>query len=143
MDWDLVLNNLMNTGIGAAIFVLAYVGNMLVGYYYNVQLLKEHFEISKILNSLIKILCVGLGCVCASLVITILPQFANLVGWTIPEEYANVIQGLAIIGIFLYSTCKYLFELIGKIRDVLNYKTDDAKRVEIQKAQRIIDGYNE
>lgn len=142
MDWDLVLTNLINTGIGAAIFTLAYFGNMLVGCYYNVKLLKEKFEVSKIVNSLLKILCIGGGCICASLVITILPQFANLVGWTIPEDYADVIQGLAIIGIFLYSSCKYLFELIGKIRDVLNYKTEEARAVERKKAELTMKQYS-
>ena len=143
MDWDLVLNNLINTGIGAAIFALAYVGNMLVGCYYNVKLLQEKFQVEKLLNSLLKIFCVGGGCACASLVITILPQFANLVGWTIPEDYSEVIQGLAIIGIFLYSSCKYLFELIGKIRDVLNYKTEQARLLERKKAEMKLREYSE
>lgn len=123
MDWALVLENLKYTGIGAALFVTAYAANMLFGIYKNVYVLKFDFDWHKILNSALKIIAVGVGCVLISTTIVLLPEFATTVGWEIPEDFANVFQAIAIIGIFLYSTCKYVFEAIDKLKSILDAST--------------------
>ena len=127
MDWTLVIENLKYTLYGSALFAAAYVANMLLGIFKNVFVLREHFDWNKIYRSAIKILAVAGGCTLLSVTSTTLPQFATMVGWDIPQEFAQAFSALAIIGIFLYSTCKYVIEAISKLKNILAYSVTDTE----------------
>lgn len=128
MDWTLVLENLKYTLYGSALFAAAYVANMLLGIFKNVFVLRENFDWHKIYRSAIKIAAVAGGCILLSVTITTLPQFATMVGWDIPKEFAEAFSALAIIGIFLYSTCKYVIEAISKLSNILAYTADVSEK---------------
>ena len=118
--WQIVLANLQNVGIGLAIFVAAYLSNMSFGLYYNIKILGQEFEWSKILASVLKILAFGVGTCLLTLAISAIVPWAIANGLTIPEEYSTVIQTVAILGICLTGTIKYIVEAFTKMKDILN-----------------------
>lgn len=117
---ETILHNLENAGWAMLIFVCAYVSNMAFGLYYNIKILSEPFDKKKILNSVYKIVAVCIGLVLLVIGVTAIPAFANYVGFTIPEEYAKVFDDLAIIGVCLVVSCKYIAEAISKFTSILN-----------------------
>lgn len=117
-----VLDNLKNVGIGCILFIIAYVSNMLFSIWYNIKVLHQEFDISRIWASVIKIAAFAAGTSLLVIGITLIPIFANHVGLTIPEEYSEVFQDLAIISVFIISACKYLVESYTKFQAILNNK---------------------
>ena len=116
---DIIINNLINVGIGAGIFVVAYLANVLLSLWYNIKMLHQEFDYHKLINSALKILSFGLGTALLVIGITLIPMFADYVGLTIPQEYIEVLQNLAIIAAFVVSACKYLFEAYTKFKAIL------------------------
>ena len=118
----IVLDNLKNVGIGCILFIIAYVSNMLFSIWYNIKILHQDFDINRIWGSVIKILAFGAGTSLLVIGITLVPIFADYVGFTIPEDYSEVFQDLAIIAVFIISSCKYLIESYSKFQAILNNK---------------------
>lgn len=119
-----IINNLQNVGIGCVLFIVAYFSNMLLSLWYNIKILGQEFDYHRLINSALKILCFGLGTALLTIGITLVPEFANYVGFVIPEEYFEVFQNLAILSIFIISTCKYLVEAYGKFKAILLNKPE-------------------
>ena len=124
---DLVLDNLKNVAIGEALFVGAYVGNMLISMWYNIGMLEQKFDWKKIKKSGLKILSFGGGIGIASAVISVLPIFANQVGFTISEEFTEVFTIITIIGMFLTATCIYSADSLVKAKKILFKEKETAK----------------
>lgn len=122
-----VLNNLTDVGIGILLFIMAYVSNMALSLYYNVKILQQPFDRTKLMDSALKVAAFGIGtgllCVC----ITTIPAFATHVGFTIPEEYSAVFQDLAILSVFIISSCKYLLEAYAKFNAILKTSSTEIK----------------
>ena len=121
---QIVLENLSSVGIGLAIFLCSYLSNMSFSIYYNVRILGETFERNRIINSIIKICTFGIGVVLLTLAITTILPWATSNGLPIPEEYNEIISTVAILGICLTSSLKYITESIGKMKKILDMKTD-------------------
>lgn len=133
MEWLLeeILANLIYIAYGIAIFVCAYLGNAAFSIYYNVEILEESFDWHKVLTSVLKILCVAVGTTLISIAITTLPEFADFIGWELPDEYKEVISSLAIILVYGSAAVKYIIEAVGKLRSIIM-----KERVEITKLPR-------
>lgn len=116
---DVLLTNLTHVGMGCALFIVAYVSNILLSLWYNIKICNQEFDYKKLLNSVLKILAFGTGTSLLVIGITLVPMFSNYVGFIIPEEYSEVFQNLAIISVFLISTCKYLIEAYTKFKKIL------------------------
>ena len=116
---DVLLTNLTHVGMGCALFIIAYVSNILLSLWYNIKICNQEFDYKKLLNSVLKILAFGTGTSLLVIGITSVPMFSNYVGFVIPEEYSEVFQNLAIISVFLISTCKYLIEAYTKFKKIL------------------------
>ena len=121
-----VLTNLTDVGVGVLLFVMAYVSNMALGLYYNIKVLNQPFDKSKLIDSVLKIVAFGIGtgllCVC----VTTIPAFATHVGFVIPEEYSTVFQDLAILAVFITSALKYVIEAYGKFSKILKTSSVEA-----------------
>lgn len=116
---DLILTNLQNIAIGESLFVIAYLGNMLISIWYNTGILNQTFDFSKLKKSAIKILCFGGGIGLTSIVVSTLPIFADSVGFTIAEEFTEAFATITIIAMFLTAACKYVAEAITKAKKIL------------------------
>lgn len=117
--WNDILTNLTYVGIGAALFLAAYLSNMAFSLYYNIKILSEKFEKDKIIDSGLKVSAIIVGLVLLCISITSLPTFVDYIGLTIPQEYADIFSNLAILGLFVTSACKYVFEAYSKFKKIL------------------------
>jgi len=122
---QLVLDNLIKVGIGCGLFVIAYCSNILLSLWYNIKIKRQEFESKRLLESLEKILAFGAGTSLLTIGITLVPIFVNEVGLTIPEEYAEVFQDLAVITVFIIAACKYLVEAFTKFQAILTYESGE------------------
>lgn len=116
---DGVLENLTYVGIGAALFLVAYTSNMAFSLYYNIRILMEKFDKNKILDSVIRVTTIIVGLALLCIAITTIPAFASYVGLDIPKEYAEIFSNLAILALFVTSSCKYVFEAYTKFKKIL------------------------
>ena len=48
--------------------------------------------------------------------------------WAIPDEYTQVFDDLAVLGVCLYVSCKYIAEAVSKFTAILNEKKLLAKK---------------
>ena len=115
-----MVENLVNIGWAMLIFLAAYLSNVAFSLWYNIKILREPFDKSKLLAGCGKALTflVGLTLLCFS--ITALPLFATHVGWEIPAEYADLFADLVIVGAVLLVTCKYIKEAFLTFTSILN-----------------------
>ena len=122
---QVVLTNLMDVCIGVLLFVMAYVSNMALSLYYNIKVLNQPFDKNKLIDSGLKVVAFGVGTALLCVCITTIPAFANHVGFVIPEEYSTVFQDLAILSVFIISSCKYLLEAYTKFSAILKTSSTD------------------
>lgn len=102
---------------------MAYVSNMCFSTYYNVRILGEQFEPSKLKMSGLKIVTFGFGTALLTMAITLILPWANQNGLNIPEEYTEVIATVAILGVCLTGSLKYILEAFTKMGKILNSGT--------------------
>lgn len=121
-----VLYNLVNIGWAMLIFLCAYLSNMAFSLYYNIKILLEPFDKQKVINSGLKVAAFVIGLTLLCLAITTLPLFANMVGWAIPAEYADIFSDIVIIGAVLMVSCKYITEAFTKFKAILDFKKEDS-----------------
>ena len=117
---DSMLIALQYAAIGLALFIVSYTSNMCFSIYYNIKVLGETFNKSKLLNSGFKVLTFGIGTFLMTVATVGIPEFANLTGIELPEEYVKVFSTLAIAGVFIYCSCKYILEAFGKVNKILD-----------------------
>lgn len=128
-----ILANLENVGWAMLIFCSAYASNMAFSLYYNIKLMGQAFDYKRIINSCIKVSSIVLGLAFLVVATTALPAFANYVGWTIPDEYVEVFDSLAILSVCLVVSCKYILEAAKKFNAILSEsKTDITKEDTIE-----------
>lgn len=119
-----ILYNLINIGWAMLIFLCAYLSNVAFSMYYNIKILLEPFDKQKIINSGLKITAFVIGLTLLCLSITTLPLFADMVGWAIPAEYADIFSDIVIIGAVLMVSCKYILEAFTKFKAILDFKKE-------------------
>lgn len=115
-----ILLALQYAGIGLALFVISYMSNMCFSIYYNVKVLGQTFDKNKIINSGFKILTFGVGTFLMAVATVSIPAFANATGIELPEEYVKVFSTLAIAGVFIFCSCKYILEAFSKFKKILD-----------------------
>lgn len=116
---DIILMNLEKVGIGAALFLGAYIANILLGIWANVKIEGYEFDWKLILNSIVKFIVLGLGIALLSVVVSIIPAYATYVGITIEQEVLDTIDSIVIIGAFLTATIRYIGDGISKLKNIL------------------------
>lgn len=116
---DNILVNLTYVGIGALLFLVAYMSNMAFSLYYNIRMLMEKFDKNKIIDSAIRVTTIVVGLALLCIAITTVPAFATYVGLDIPQEYAEIFSNLTILALFVTSACRYVFEAYTKFKKIL------------------------
>ncbi len=106
--------------IGLALFVISYLSNMCFSLYYNIKVLGQVFDKNKLIASAYKILTFGVGTLLMTVATVGIPEFANVVGIELPQEYIDVFSTLAIAGVFITCSCKYILEAFGKFKKILD-----------------------
>ena len=98
--FEIIIGNLIKIGYAMAIFLCAYLANVVFSLWYNIKINCEPFSREK------------------------LAIFATEVGWTIPDEYAELFADLIIVGAVLLVACKYIKEAFTKFVAILNTPAD-------------------
>ena len=122
--WKLALDNLEVTGVGFAIFAMAYVSNMSFSLYYNIKINREVFSKEKLLNSVFKILAFAGGTIFLILATSLIVPWASNNGLAIPVEYSEVISTIATLGVCLSGALKYIMEAFNKMKKILTVKNE-------------------
>lgn len=117
--WSLVLVNLEKVGIGAALFLGAYLANMGLGAWKNVKVDGGSFDWKLIGQSILKffVLIASIGVL--SVVVSIVPAYATYIGVEIGAETMETIDSLVIVGAFLTATVRYIGDGVTKVKDIL------------------------
>lgn len=116
----IVIANLEKVGIGASLFLGAYIANILLGVWKNVKIEGYDFNWELILQSLLKFVVLGLGVGLLSVVVSIIPMYLTYIGIEIGAETMETIDSMVIIGAFATATIKYVLDGIDKIKSILN-----------------------
>lgn len=118
--WSLVLVNLEKVGIGAALFLGAYLANMGLGVWKNVKIEGYDFDWNLILQSIVKFIVLGLSSGLLSMVISVLPAYTTYVGISINPDTMQTIDSIVIVGTFLTATIRYVSDAISKLKEILS-----------------------
>lgn len=124
-----VQGNVISVGLGLLIFIMAYLSNMCFSTYYNVRVLGEEFKVEKLTASAIKVGTFGVGTALLTMSITLILPWANQNGLNIPEEYSEVLTTVAILGVCLTGSLKYILEAFTKMGKILNSGNSDGPTV--------------
>lgn len=117
--WSLVLVNLEKVGIGAALFLGAYLANMGLGVWKNVKVDGGSFDWKLIGQSILKFLVLIASIGVLSVVVSIVPAYATYIGVEIGAETMETIDSLVIVGAFLTATVRYIGDGVAKVKDIL------------------------
>lgn len=117
--FNTILMNLEQVGIGALLFLVAYVSNILLGAWRNVNINGDNFNWSKIGQSALKFVVLGLGIGLLSTVVSVLPVFITYIGIEIAPETLASIDAIVIVGAFTTATLRYVVDCINKLKEVL------------------------
>lgn len=120
-----IINNLQNVGIALIFYGIGWLANTSAKLYYNIEILKQEFDMKRFWNSLLKVLSVVVSMTCQVVGITAIPIFVNEIGFSIPQEYTDVFNVIVIIGIIITVACKYLAEAFQTTKDIISYSKDD------------------
>ena len=115
----LILMNLEKVGIGAGLFLGAYLANIVLGIWKNVKIDGYEFDKNLIIRSLVKFIALGVGLALLTVVISIVPTYITFVGVAIEPEALAVLDNLVIVGMFLTTTIRYAKDAIDKLSVIL------------------------
>ena len=117
---NLVLANLEKVGIGALLFLGAYLSNICLGAWRNVKIEGYDFDWRLIAQSLAKYLVLGIGIGLMSIVVSILPEYMTYVGIDVSDEAMQVFDSIVIIAAFMSAAVKYVKDAYSKLKDILS-----------------------
>lgn len=120
MDFvNIVIDNLEKVGVGALLFLGAYLANVCLGAWRNVKIEGYDFDWKLIGQSLVKFLVLGVGIGLLSVVVSTLPIYMADVGIDITDETMQVLDSIVIITAFVLATAKYIKDAYTKLKDIL------------------------
>ena len=115
----IVVDNLEKVGIGALLFLGAYMSNICLGAWRSVKIEGYDFDWKLIGQSLVKFIVLGLGIGLLSIVVSILPVYMTYVGIVIEDETMAVLDSIVIITAFVVACAKYIKDAYSKLKEIL------------------------
>ena len=116
---SIIIANLEKVGIGALLFLGAYLSNICLGAWRSVKIEGYDFDWKLIGQSLVKFAVLGLGIGLLSIVVSILPVYMTYVGIVIEDETMAVLDSIVIITAFVMACAKYVKDAYGKLKEIL------------------------
>ena len=117
--FQIVIENLEKVGIGALLFLGAYVSNVCLGAWRSVKLEGYDFDWKLIGQSFVKFAVLGLGIGLLSIVVSILPVYMTYVGIVIEDETMAVLDSIVIITAFVVACGRYVKDAYSKLKEIL------------------------
>lgn len=119
MDFMIVISALEKVGVGAGLFLAAYIANMALGAWRSVKLDGFDFDWSLIIESIIKFVVLGAGIALLTVVVSLLPEYMTYVGIEIAPDTMEVLDSVVIISAFVVATAKYIKDAYDKLKEIL------------------------
>ena len=116
---SIVIANLEKVGIGALLFLGAYMSNICLGAWRSVKIEGYDFDWKLIGQSLVKFAVLGFGIGLLSIVVSILPVYMTYVGIVIEDETMAVLDSIVMITAFVVACAKYIKDAYGKLKEIL------------------------
>ena len=117
--FQIVIENLEKVGIGALLFLGAYMSNVCLGAWRSVKIEGYDFDWKLIGQSLVKFIVLGLGIGLLSIVVSILPVYMTYVGVVIDDETMAVLDSSVIITAFVVACAKCVKDAYDKLKEIL------------------------
>ena len=117
--FQIAIENLEKVGIGALLFLGAYMSNICLGAWRSVKIEGYDFDWKLIGQSLVKFVVLGLGIGLLSIVVSILPVYMTYVGIVIEDETMAVLDSIVIITAFVVACAKYVKDAYVKLKEIL------------------------
>ena len=117
--FQIVIENLEKVGIGALLFLGAYMSNVCLGAWRSVKIEGYDFDWKLIGQSLVKFAVLGLGIGLLSIVVSILPMYMTYVGVVIEDETMAVLDSIVIITAFVVACGRYVKDAYSKLKEIL------------------------
>lgn len=116
--FQLIFTNLEKVGIGACMFLCAYITNILLGIWTNVKIEGYSFDWNLIKQSIIKFIIVTIGIILLTCMVTIIPICAGYLGIIIEESTLNEFSTVVIIGPFMTAAINYGKDALAKFKAI-------------------------
>ena len=116
---SIIVANLEKVGIGALLFLGAYMSNVCLGAWRSVKIEGYDFDWKLIGQSFVKFAVLGLGIGLLSIVVSILPVYMTYVGIVIEDETMAVLDSIVIITAFVVACAKYIKDAYSKLKEIL------------------------
>lgn len=116
---NIILMNLEKVGIGAVLFLGAYLANIGLGVWKNVKIDGSTFDWALIKQSIVKFIVLILSITLLSIVVSIIPAYATYIGIEIGAETMETIDSLVVVGAFLTATIRYVTDAVSKLKTIL------------------------
>ena len=117
--FQIVVENLEKVGIGALLFLGAYMSNVCLGAWRSVKIEGYDFDWKLIGQSFVKFAVLGLGIGLLSIVVSILPVYMTYVGVVIEDETMAVLDSIVIITAFVVACGRYVKDAYSKLKEIL------------------------
>ena len=117
--FQIVIENLEQVGVGAMLFLGAYMSNVCLGAWRSVKIEGYDFDWKLIGQSLVKFAVLGLGIGLLSIVVSILPMYMTYVGIVIEDETMAVLDSIVIITAFVVACGRYVKDAYVKLKEIL------------------------
>lgn len=115
----IVVENLEKVGVGALLFLGAYMSNVCLGAWRSVKIEGYDFDWKLVGQSLVKFIVLGLGIGLLSIVVSILPMYMTYVGIVIEDETMAVLDSIVIITAFVVACGRYVKDAYVKLKEIL------------------------
>ena len=119
---ELLLNNLIFIGIAMGLLSVSWLSNFVLSLYYNIKLLSQPFDWTRLFNGGLKLLTVVLGTALLVVSITFVPIFLQFTGVEILDEYIEFFSVLTIIVIFAKSIFAYVKQAYTTLSGIIEFK---------------------
>ena len=115
----IVITNLEKVGIGALLFLGAYMSNICLGAWRSVKIEGYDFDWKLIGQSFVKFAVLGFGIGLLSIVVSILPVYMTYVGIVIEDETMAVLDSIVIITALVVACGRYVKDAYVKLKEIL------------------------
>lgn len=119
---ELLTINLIYIGIVMGLLAISWLSNFALSLYYNIKILSEPFDWTRIWNGIQKLIALVVGTALLVVAITFVPIFLQYVNIPIPDEYVTLLSVLTIVAIFMKSIYTYIKQAYETLNGILDFK---------------------
>lgn len=119
----MVLDNLKNIGFAVSLLAVFMLSNMAFSLWYNIKIVKEKFQIKKLIEGLFKIISFSIGLALLTIGITLIPTYITYIGIEIKQEVLDLINISVIVYMFIDTIVFYGKQASETLNKILKTNT--------------------